>query len=219
MKAKLTISVMLLGLWTAWAQTAAKPQTKTPPFVPPSQAVAGAKTKSQPAAKPAMTKPMATKPMATKPTATKAAAKKPAATKAAARKPAASKPATAAAAPIKEEPQAPMHRPGRRDPFTSPIVTRSSGGPGINYACAGGKRCLQVDQIVLRGVVKAPGGMIAVVENQNKKAYFLRENDPILNGYVIKITPDSVVFRETSTDNVGKPVTREKTLHVSAPAV
>ena len=36
------------------------------------------------------------------------------------------------------------------------------------------------------------------------KAYFLRENDPVFNGYVMKITGDSIVFQETLQDRLGK---------------
>ncbi len=48
--------------------------------------------------------------------------------------------------------------------------------------------------------------MIAVVVNALNKAYFLRENDPVFNGYVVKITGDSIVFKETIQDKLGKAV-------------
>jgi Tfp pilus assembly protein PilP len=104
---------------------------------------------------------------------------------------------------------------GKRDPFVSPIVRASAGGP----ACETGKRCLMVDQILLKGIVKAPSGFIAVVENPMKRAYFLRENDPVFNGSVIKITDDSVVFREATTDKLGKQSMREVVKKVNAPVV
>src|SRR5207247_422674 len=59
----------------------------------------------------------------------------------------------------------------KRDPFLSPLVTRIS---GPTATCSGGKRCLAVDSISLRGVVKSQDGMIAVVVNAANKAYFLR---------------------------------------------
>jgi Tfp pilus assembly protein PilP len=105
---------------------------------------------------------------------------------------------------------------GRRDPFVSPIV-RATSGPGP--VCETGKRCLIVDQIVLKGIVKSPNGFIAVVENAMKRAYFLRENDPVFNGSVAKITGDSVVFRESTTDKLGKQSTREVVKKVNAPVV
>lgn len=51
------------------------------------------------------------------------------------------------------------------------------------------------------------------------KAYFLRENDPVFNGYVVKITGDSVVFQETVQDKLGKSFTREVVKRISTPAV
>src|SRR5882724_8288845 len=104
---------------------------------------------------------------------------------------------------------------GRRDPFISPVVSQSAVGSG----CSTGKRCLAVDQISLKGVVKSETGMIAVVVNAVDKAYFLRENDPVFDGYVLKITGDSIVFKETVQDKLGKPFTREVTKKISTPAV
>jgi Tfp pilus assembly protein PilP len=103
-----------------------------------------------------------------------------------------------------------------RDPFVSPVV-RSNGTVGSG--CDTGKRCLVVDQIVLKGIVKSPAGFIAVVENPAKRAYFMRENDPIFNGKITKITGDTVVFQEEVTDKVGKQSMREVVKKVNAPIV
>ena len=102
----------------------------------------------------------------------------------------------------------------RRDPFVSPVVRIGAVGSG----CSSGKRCLAIDQIALRGVVKSENGMIAVVVNAMDKAYFLRENDPVFNGYVTKITPDSIIFKETFHDKLGKELTRDVTKTISRPA-
>jgi len=104
---------------------------------------------------------------------------------------------------------------GRRDPFISPVVNRSMIGSG----CSMGKKCLAIGQISLKGVVKAEAGMIAVVVNAMDKAYFLRENDPVFNGYVVKITGDSIIFKETVQDRLGKSFTREVTKKITTPAV
>jgi Tfp pilus assembly protein PilP len=102
---------------------------------------------------------------------------------------------------------------GKRDPFFSPVVQASGSG------CATGKKCLEIGNINLRGVVKSENGFIAVVTNNLNKAYFLRENDPVFNGYVVKITGDSVVFQETVEDKLGKPFTREVVKRLFTPAV
>jgi Tfp pilus assembly protein PilP len=105
---------------------------------------------------------------------------------------------------------------GQRDPFVSPVVNRSMLGSGCN---TGGKRCLAIDQINLKGVVKSDTGMIAVVVNALDKAYFLHENDPVFNGYVVKITGDSIIFKETFQDKLGKSFTKEVTKKITTPAV
>lgn len=102
---------------------------------------------------------------------------------------------------------------GNRDPFFSPVVQQHGSG------CATGKKCLEIGAINVRGVVKSDSGFIAVVTNNLNKAYFLRENDPVFNGYVVKITGDSVVFQETIQDKLGKSFTREVVKRILAPAV
>lgn len=133
----------------------------------------------------------------------------------------ATKPATATAEPAKQEKTdsaiatSEAANSKKRDPFVSPIVSKV-GGP---TNCAGGKKCLVVDQVALKGVVRSQNGMIAVIVNAANKAYFMRENDPVYNGFVVKITPDSIVFRETVTDRFGKSGTREIVKKVNAPVV
>ncbi len=119
--------------------------------------------------------------------------------------------------PTEAKAEAPKHinLAGRRDPFVSPVVNRSMLGSG----CSTGKRCLTIDQINLKGVVKADTGMIAVVVNTLNKAYFLRENDPVFNGYVVRITGDSIIFKETVQDRLGKSFTREVTKKILTSAV
>jgi AMIN domain len=102
---------------------------------------------------------------------------------------------------------------GKRDPFFSPVVQTNGSG------CSTGKKCLEIGAINLRGVVKSDTGFIAVVTNSLNKAYFLRENDPVFNGFVVKITGDSVVFRETIQDKLGKSFTREVVKRIFTPAV
>jgi len=113
-----------------------------------------------------------------------------------------------------ENKQAPtgIHTTGR-DPFVSPVVAMGATGSG----CSAGKRCLTIDQVALKGVVKSESGMIAVVTNSLDKAYFLRENDPVFNGYVVKITGDSIIFKETFHDRLGKVLTRDVTKSITRP--
>lgn len=120
-------------------------------------------------------------------------------------------PEVAAATPRK------LPSPGRRDPFVSPLAAAGERGP--SSGCTTGKRCLVVDQIVLKGIVQMRTGNFALVENVSKRPYVLHENDSLFNGSVVKITGDSVTFREESNDILGRPVSKEVVKKVSAPAV
>jgi len=148
---------------------------------------------------------------ATKPAAP--AAKKATATKPAATKPAAAKPAAAKAAPVAKSKYS-----SRRDPFVNPVKMRND-AMAKTVSCTTGARCLMIDQVTLKGVVKTQQGMIAMVENSARKPYNLREKDPVYNGFVLKITGDSVVFKENTTDPSGRPITREVVKRVTVPVV
>ena len=185
---------------TAPAHAATKPQapakTETATKIQSPMAPKAAKTPAKPAVK------VAAKPEV-KP-AVKAAAGTP--------KPASSE--TEAANPDKPAEDKKYSMTGKRDPFISPVVNRQ-GGSG----CSTGKKCLDIEQIALHGVVKSDNGMIAVVTNGLNKAYFLRENDPVFNGYVVKITVDSIVFKQTLQDRLGKPFTKDVVKRILTPAV
>jgi Tfp pilus assembly protein PilP len=192
------------------AMAQAKPAASKPSMSHPVPAATAKPSSAKPATQPKSATPRAT----TAPKVTAA----PKATKTAASKPAKPKPAVAVEDknnPAEEKKEDKIQLTGRRDPFVSPVVNRSMVGSG----CSTGKRCLAIDQISLKGVVKAEVGMIAVVVNAMNKAYFLRENDPVFNGYVVKITGDSIIFKETLQDKLGKSFTREVTKKITTPAV
>lgn len=230
---KLTTGVVTLAMMmgTGWAQTPAVNPSTTNPAQQAQQKPAAA-TAAKPAAatstKPAAPAPapkVAAAPVKAAAAPAKTASAKPVAKKAAA--PAAKPVATATSAPAKDkaEPSADAQSSsdsedkkysmnGKRDPFISPVVSRQSGS-----GCSTGKKCLDIEAIAVRGVVRSDAGMIAVVTNGLNKAYFLRENDPVFNGYVVKITGDSVVFKETFQDKLGKPFTKDVVKKLTTPAV
>ncbi len=103
---------------------------------------------------------------------------------------------------------------GPRDPFVSPIVERNRDTAN----CTGsGRQCLVVGEISLHGVVRSPSGSIAVVMNGDH-TYFLRENDPLADGAVVRITSDAITLRQRSSDVLGRTVTREVTKKIGVPA-
>ncbi len=224
----LLLVTMLAGVAMAQApatKSASAPATKTPSASAPAKVNApqatqktavSAKPAASTKAKPTMpaTKPdhVATKPHVatkhTKPVSKTHVIKKPAAPANAASAEKSAAPASDATADV-----APEIKHGR-DPFVSVIMERSG-----NVSCSGsGKKCLIVDQVMLKGVVRSQSESIAVVSSSTNKTYFLRENDPVYNGVVVKITPDSIVFRESVTDRLGKTVQREVVKKVNNPA-
>ena len=105
------------------------------------------------------------------------------------------------------------------EPLNAHVSHRGTAARGPGAGCTSGKRCLVVDQLVLKGIVQMRTGNFALVENISKRPYVLHENDSLFNGSVVKITGDSVVFREESNDILGRPVSKEVVKKVSAPAV
>src|SRR5579863_5550154 len=101
-----------------------------------------------------------------------------------------------------------------RDPFRlPPPVTENAGTQPMDMGpLPAGSRGLIIDQLKLEGIVrqgKENPKMIAVLANSANRAYFLHENDPLYNGVITKITPDSVYFKEDVRDAAGNTTSRE----------
>jgi Tfp pilus assembly protein PilP len=113
--------------------------------------------------------------------------------------------AGAAAAAAKSEPVV-----AKRDPF-EPLVSekKPSHGP-----LPPGKAGLIIGSVRVDGAVKSPGGMLAVVSNEEQRVYFIREGDRLYDGDVEKIGLDGVTFKENSKDAFGKPVERMVTKRI-----
>jgi Tfp pilus assembly protein PilP len=192
-------------------QPAAKPMTTATPM----KSAAPAKTTAAPIMKSAaMAKPSTAMKMQSPMKAKAAAPRMAPKPKVVAAKPAPAKPAAKSA----DAEDAALTSKGRRDPFISPIVERAAKAANA-AACQTGARCLIIDQVVLRGVVKTPKGAIAMVENAAKKTYNLREGETVFNGEVVKITQDSIVFRQSETDHLGNVKTKEVVKKVTVPSV
>ena len=103
---------------------------------------------------------------------------------------------------------------GKRDPFVSII----SSGTGQAPVCTTGRQCLMISHLVVRGVAQGRNGMLALVENAQRRSYFLRVNDSLFDGQVIAINKDAVVFREKATDRAGRVHIREVVKRVDGKA-
>ena len=122
-------------------------------------------------------------------------------------------PKKAGAATAVTAPQRTLEIVGRRDPFhiPPPPIPGRGGEEEITGPLPPGTRGLVISRLRLEGIVRldTTNTMIAVVDTNANRAYFLRENDAVYNGVVSKITPDSVYFRENALDPSGRTVTRE----------
>jgi Tfp pilus assembly protein PilP len=104
----------------------------------------------------------------------------------------------------------PVPPPVRRDPFVT-LVTKKQGGEIAPIHLPPGKAGLQVNTLVIQGIISSPGGMIAVVANPQKSVYFLHPGDELFDGRVEKIDIDGVTFHEVGKDSFGKPLERSVT--------
>ena len=85
---------------------------------------------------------------------------------------------------------------GRRDPFRSLIGP----APKLEGNRPPGLAGFLIDEINLQGVFKTRQGLTAMVNGPDNKGYSLRVGMKVLDGEVIRITPDSVVFRQEVND-------------------
>jgi Tfp pilus assembly protein PilP len=99
----------------------------------------------------------------------------------------------------------------RRDPFVTLVTKKQQGGEMTPIHLPPGKAGLQVNTLVIQGILSSPNGMIAVVANPQKSVYFLHAGDEIFDGRVEKIEIDGVTFHEVGKDTFGKPLERSVT--------
>jgi len=102
---------------------------------------------------------------------------------------------------------------GRRDPFKLPLpaVPGQAGFEEMTGPLPTGKRGLLINRVRVEGIVRLDTSniLIAVVDTNANRAYFLRENDQLYDGVVSKITPDSVSFKQNVLDTSGRVSVRE----------
>lgn len=86
---------------------------------------------------------------------------------------------------------------GRRDPFRSligptPKVSRENAPPGPPG--------FMIEEMDLIGVVRVKQGLVAMVKGPDNQGYTMKAGDKVFDGEVIRITPNSVVFRQEVND-------------------
>lgn len=86
---------------------------------------------------------------------------------------------------------------GRRDPFRSLIGPARTAGIGERPPGTPG---FLVDEIDLAGVVRTKQSLVAMIAGPDNKGYLLRVGDKVFDGEVVRITQDSIVFRQEVND-------------------
>jgi hypothetical protein len=102
----------------------------------------------------------------------------------------------------------------RRDPFLNPLLAlkkkieivdsdeeRGTAPPGING--------MFIDQVNFVGTSEREGHYTAVVRGTDKRYYFLHEEDRLFDGFLKKITADTVVFVRETRKKSGKVERKE----------
>jgi Tfp pilus assembly protein PilP len=86
---------------------------------------------------------------------------------------------------------------GRRDPFRSLIGPSPKLEPGQRPPGVPG---FLIDEIRLQGVVQTPAGLVAIVNGPDNKGYLVRIGQKTYDGEIIRITKNSIVFRQEVND-------------------
>ena len=96
---------------------------------------------------------------------------------------------------------------GRRDPFVS-LTARGGEVPSAGSRPPGPPGLL-VNEITLKGVLKSPKGLLALVQAPDNRTYIMRAGDKVFDGSVKAITPDAVVFSQDVNDPLSLVKQRE----------
>jgi hypothetical protein len=101
----------------------------------------------------------------------------------------------------------------RRDPFVTLITPRRAATPNQPHLGTG-LASFFVSDVTIRGIVKAPGSMMAILENVDKQSYVAKVKDRLADSVIKSIDATSVVFIEVpEPGSFAKPREIRKVLH------
>ena len=86
---------------------------------------------------------------------------------------------------------------GRRDPFQSLVGPNPVLKPGQRPPGPAG---FLIDEMKLQGIIRARGGLVAMIAGPDNKGYLLHVGDKVFDGEVVRITQSSIVFRQAVND-------------------
>jgi len=81
---------------------------------------------------------------------------------------------------------------GRRDPFKDLL-----GGRDVRERAADGTPLINIEDLILIGIIESREGFTAILGTGRGFPYFSSVGDRFTDGYILKITENTVVFRKT----------------------
>lgn len=96
---------------------------------------------------------------------------------------------------------------GRRDPFVSLLSRGESKLPAVGRPT--GVRGLLIGELSVRGVLRADGKLLAIVQAPDNKTYTLHPGDTLYDGTVKVVGDDAVVFLQRVEDPLSPVKQRE----------
>ena len=104
---------------------------------------------------------------------------------------------------INERKKLVYHNFGKRDPF-APLLAF---GQTNTYGDKPSE--VPISEMTLKGILELPNGNVAIFQLPNGKTWLLKENDKVLNGKIVKIDKDKVIFEKVDLDIWGRPKRKE----------
>jgi len=110
---------------------------------------------------------------------------------------------------------------GRIDPFV-PFIKKAepTKGPApVKQRHRGPLEKVDIDQLQLVGIIRAPSGNLALVQQASGKGYIIQKGTPIgiKEGHVAEILADQVVVEEKGVDSHNEPITVERLMKIKKP--
>jgi len=110
---------------------------------------------------------------------------------------------------------------GRIDPFI-PFIKKAvpTKGPAPEkQRHRGPLEKVDIDQLQLVGIIRAPSGNLALVQLADGKGYIIQTGTPIgiKEGHVAEILADRVVVEEKGVDSHNEPITKERLMKIKKP--
>lgn len=97
---------------------------------------------------------------------------------------------------------------GRRDPFVS-LLLRGGDARPAGASRPPGLPGLLIAEISVKGVLKAKGDFVAILQASDSKTYIAHSGDKVMDGSVKSITQDAVVFSQDVSDPLSLVKQRE----------